>query len=95
MSLGDPVLSEAADQFLNELPESLRTDCWNVLMSQVVDRSQNRGTVNSRGQTELLIQGWHFRYRMLNSNTLRIDTIFFSPNSPNHPMNRLGFIPPE
>ena len=95
MPLGDPVLSSAAEQFLTELPEDLRKECWDVLMSQVMDQPDQQGTVNSRGQTELLVQGWHFRYRMLNSNAVRIDTIFFSPNNPNHPMNRLGFIPPE
>ena len=95
MPLGDPVLSEAAELFLAELTEDLRTDCWNVLMTRVVNQTAQQGTINSRGQTELFVQGWHYRYRMLNANAVRIDTVFFSPSNPHHPMNRLGFIPPE
>ena len=93
MPLGDPVLSSAAEQFLDELPETLRNDCWDVMMNQLVDGLE-KYTPNRRGQIDRIIQGWHFRYRILNSNAIRVDTVFFSPNSSLHPMNRCGFIPP-
>lgn len=94
MPLGDPVLSEAAELFLAELPEDLRNDCRGVMMNRLVYDPDQHSPTNSRGQIDRIIQGWHFRYRMLNSNAVRIDTVFFSPNSPHHPMNRMGFIPP-
>ena len=94
MPLGDPVLSSAAEQFLNELPEDLRSDCREVMMNQLVDGLENYYPTTRRGQIDRFIQGWHFRCRILNSNAVRVDTVFFSPNSPLHPMNRRGFIPP-
>ena len=94
MSSGDPILSEAAENFLNELPEDIRNDCREVMMNQLVRGLEQYSPTNRRGQIDRIIQGWHFRCRILNSNAIRVDTIFFSPNSPLHPMNRWGFIPP-
>ncbi len=94
MSLGDPILSEAAELFLNELPEDIRNDCRDVMMNRLVDGLEQYTPTTRRGQIDRIIQGWHFRCRILNSNAIRVDTIFFSPNSPLHPMNRWGFIPP-
>ena len=57
MPLGDPLLSEAAEQFLAELPEDLRNDCRSVMMNRLVYGPDQHSPTNRRGQIDRIIQG--------------------------------------
>ena len=81
MSLGDPILSDAAEQFLNELPEDIRNDCLDVMMNQLVRGLEQYSPTTRRGQIDRIIQGWHYRCRILNSNAVRVDTILSAPTA--------------
>lgn len=86
MTLGDAVLSGAARRFLNSLPRDQRIHCIEALLSHL--STGQDGPANSKGQFNKLFRGWHFRYKRLNAVYAGIDTIYYSPNNPAHPMNK-------
>lgn len=48
---------------------------------------RRRERLSEPGVIEHLTHGWHFRYGILNANTIAVHAIFYSPNNPRHPIS--------
>ena len=88
----DAVLADLAERFLDSLPERERLHCRQVILSVLCDNplpASNPGRRELRSQPgvmEAFTHGWHFRYGILNANTIVVYAIFYSPNNPRHPI---------
>ena len=93
--LWDAVLSRTSELFLEGLSPEEIEDCKRTILDELCDnpeplnnpsRSVVRSFPNRPGVIEHAIGGWHFRYVILNSNTIGIASIYYSPMNPKHPL---------
>ena len=93
--LWDVVLSVPARRFLvNLLPEQ-RSQCYETILNDLCylplpeDNPRRRPAnyfPNRPGTIECVISGWYFRYQIENANTLRVASIYYSPDNPDRPL---------
>ena len=88
----DAVLRELAESFLSSLSGREETMCRAVILNVLCDNPlpannpRRRELLSQPGVIECFTNGWHFRYGILNSNTIVVYAIFYSPNNPRHPI---------
>ena len=88
----DAVLRESAEDFLSSLSPQEEAHCRQVILNVLCDNplpANNPGRRELRSQPgvmEAFTHGWHFRYGILNANTIVVYAIFYSPNNPRHPI---------
>ena len=89
--LWDVVLSVPARLFLDRLPAEQRSNCHQTILDDLCYRPRpedNPGRQpasyfpNRPGIIECVISGWHFRYRILNANTIEVVSVNRVPNDP-------------
>lgn len=92
----DAVLADLAEKFLDTLPERERLNCRQVILNVLCDNPhpannpRRRERLSQPGVIESITHGWHFRYGILNANTIIVYAIYYSPNNPSHPIFGAG-----
>lgn len=90
---GDAVVVGQAEEFLDTLSERERRHCRAVILNILCDNPhpannpRRRERLSQPGVIEHLTHGWHFRYSILNANTIVVRAIYYSPNNPRHPIS--------
>lgn len=88
----DAVLRESAETFLSSLSPQDEAACRQVILNVLCDNPhpannpRRRERLSQPGVIESITHGWHFRYGILNANTIVVYAIFYSPNNPGHPI---------
>ncbi len=82
----DAVLRQSAEAFINTLTEAEQRHCREIILNRLCDNPDQLPPSNHRGEIDRLIEGWHYRYLILNDNTIRITGIYYSPSNPKHPI---------
>lgn len=77
----DAVLSEAAEAFLNRLPEWESDHCRATILQRLcrMPRLQDDPPQN---YAQAVIDGWYFIYVVENPGVLTISTIYYAPGRP-------------
>ena len=83
----DAYFQSTARQFLDSLTPTERAHCRLTVRATICDRPDMRGTPNQRGEREVIASGWHFRYNIVNANTIEITQAYYSFDNPRHPLN--------
>ena len=98
--LWDVVILGPARPFLDGLSPEGREECEAVIFDRLCrnPRPENNPArrladyypfAASAGVIECIIGRWHFRYRILNANTLEVTWIYFAPNTDDYPTPQL------
>ena len=91
----DAVLRESAEIFVSSLPPDEEAECREVILNDLCDNPRpadnpSRYSVssfpNQPGVIECFIKGWHFRYGIVNANTIVVFTVNYSPDNPKSPL---------
>lgn len=91
----DAVLRESAEVFISSLSPDEGAECREIILNDLCDnpvpadnplRYETRSFPNPPGVMERSIKGWHFRYGIVNANTIVIYSVNYGPDNPKSPL---------
>lgn len=87
----DAYLTGVARLFLKSLPPEEKDDCIKAILDVLCHQAAVNDPLEKPspfpsvpGVAERVVGDWYFRYLIENATTLKIATIYYSPNNPKH-----------